>query len=181
MFLHYFRTTPDGRVVLGCGAGPIAFGARMPRSLSEDTGAIARAERGLRRLLPTLAGAKIEYGWGGPIDISVDGFPFVRRSRSAPIYSAGGFSGHGVNPTYIAGQTLASLCVGRSDSWTAGPLVREAAAGFPPEPMRYVGASAIRSAIIAVEEADDAGRRPPVLARAGAAIPRLFNLRLGTR
>jgi glycine/D-amino acid oxidase-like deaminating enzyme len=181
MFLHYFRTTPDGRVVLGCGAGPIAFGSRLPASLSQNAAAMARAERGLRRLLPALAGVKVEYGWGGPIDISVDGFPFVRRSRRGPIYSAGGFSGHGVNATYIAGQTLASLCVGRSDSWSAGPLVREASASFPPEPMRYVGASAIRSAILAVEEADDAGRRPSVLASAGAALPRLLNLRLGTR
>ena len=31
MFLHYFRTTPDGRVLMGTGSGPIGYGARLSR------------------------------------------------------------------------------------------------------------------------------------------------------
>jgi glycine/D-amino acid oxidase-like deaminating enzyme len=181
MFLHYFRTTPDGRIVFGFGGGPIGYSGRVGNALTDSAKAIARAERGLRRLLPQAAAVKIEYGWGGPIDISADGFPFVRRSSTAPIYLAGGFSGHGVNPTYIAGQALASLCLGRSDDWTQGPLCREVGSRFPPEPLRYIGAAAVRSAILAVEDADDEGRRAPAVARVGAAVPRLLKLRLGTR
>ncbi len=29
MFVHYFRTTADGRVVMGSGGGPIAVGRRL--------------------------------------------------------------------------------------------------------------------------------------------------------
>ena len=35
MFLHYFRTTPDGRVVMGSGSGPIGLGGPPRRSLRD--------------------------------------------------------------------------------------------------------------------------------------------------
>jgi hypothetical protein len=34
---------------------------------------------------------------------------------------------------------------------------------------------------MAVEEAEEEGRRPPLAARAGAAIPRLVGMEIGTR
>src|SRR5207302_5471614 len=76
MFLHYFRTTPDGRVLMGSGSGPIGFGGRIDGRFSEDDASAARAEAGLRYLLPDLASARIERAWGGPIDVSADHLPF---------------------------------------------------------------------------------------------------------
>src|SRR5207248_7377050 len=52
MFLHYFRTTRDGRVLMGSGSGPIGFGGRIDRRFTEDRPSAARAEQGLRHLLP---------------------------------------------------------------------------------------------------------------------------------
>ena len=77
MFLHYFRTTNDGRVLMGSGSGPIGFGGRDRRAILARTGRRRRApRRGLRRLLPGLAGARVERAWGGPIDVSADHLPF---------------------------------------------------------------------------------------------------------
>ncbi len=76
MFLHYFRTTADGRVLMGSGSGPIGRGGRIDARFFDDAPTVARAEQGLRRLLPGLAGARVERAWGGPIDVSSDQLPF---------------------------------------------------------------------------------------------------------
>ena len=43
MFLHYFRTTNDGRVLMGSGSGPIGFGGRDRRRASGMTRRRSRA------------------------------------------------------------------------------------------------------------------------------------------
>jgi glycine/D-amino acid oxidase-like deaminating enzyme len=181
MFLHYFRTTADGRVVMGSGSGPIGFGGRLDGRFERDAGAAARAERGLRRLLPGLARARVERAWGGPIDVSADGFPWVGTLPGRRVHYAAGFSGNGVGPSWLCAQALASLAVGRRDEWTALPLVERRGARLPPEPLKRVGGGVVRAAILACEEADEAGRRAPLPARAAAAVPAALGIPLGTR
>ena len=181
MFLHYFRTTNDGRVLMGSGSGPIGFGNRIGGRFTHDAATAGRAELGLRRLLPGLASAKVERAWGGPIDVSADHVPFVGTVPGGRVHFAAGYSGNGVGPSYLAGQALASLATGRADEWSSLPLVRGRGGRVPPEPVRFVGGAAIRRAVLACEEADEAGRRAPVLARGVAALPRLLGMRLGVR
>ena len=181
MFLHYFRTTQDGRVLMGSGSGPIGLRNRIDRRFTHDVPTAGRAELGLRRLLPGLAEARVERAWGGPIDVSADHVPFVGTAAGGGVHFAAGYSGNGVGPSYLAGQALASLASGTRDEWSTLPLVRGRGDRVPPEPIRYVGGAAIRRAILACEEADEAGARAPVAARAVAALPRLLGMRLGTR
>jgi glycine/D-amino acid oxidase-like deaminating enzyme len=181
MFLHYFRTTDDGRVLMGSGSGPIGRGARIDRRFTHDAATAGRAEEGLRRLLPALAEARVEAAWGGPIDVSADHVPFVGTVPGTRLRYALGFSGHGVGPSWLAGRVLASLVRGADDEWTRLPLVDRRVATVPREPFRHVGGAAIRAAILALEEAEEHGRRPPALARAVAAVPRLLGMRLGQR
>ena len=75
MFLHYFRTTPDGRVLMGSGSGRLGLGDHVGPGILDDLPAQARAERGLRELLPALAAAPIAARWSGPIDVSADKLP----------------------------------------------------------------------------------------------------------
>jgi glycine/D-amino acid oxidase-like deaminating enzyme len=181
MFLHYFRTTEDGRVLMGSGSGPIGRGARIDRRFTHDAATAARAEKGLRRLLPQLGGVRVEAAWGGPIDVSADHVPFIGTVPGTRIRYALGFSGHGVGPSWLAGRVLASLVRGADDEWTRLPLVDRRVATVPREPLRYAGGTAIRAAILALEEAEEHGRRPPPLARAVAAVPRMLGMRLGQR
>ncbi|MEP7334854.1 MAG: FAD-binding oxidoreductase [Actinomycetota bacterium] len=160
MFLHYFRTTNDGRVLMGS-----AGGTRR------------HAERGLRLLLPTLADARITHHWGGPIDVSADRLPNVgSRGR---IHYAAGFTGNGVGPTWLAAQSLASLVLGADDEWSRLPLVGRRARALPP--FKNLGGRLVSSAMIRIEEAEEEARRPSPLARLGAALPRLTGSRLGLR
>ncbi len=174
------RTTDDGRVLMGSGSGPIGFGNRIDRRFTHDAPTATRAELGLRRLLPGLAAAAVERSWGGPIDVSADHIPFV-GTTAGRVHFAAGFSGNGVGPAYLAGQSLASLATGRDDEWSTLPLVRGRGRGVPREPFRHLGGATIRRAILACEEADEAGREAPSVARAVAAVPRLLGMRLGMR
>ena len=182
MFIHYFRTTPDGRVLMGSGSGPIGHGARLDDGrFSADAATVARAELGLRRLLPALAGVRVERAWGGPIDVSADHFPFFGTVPGSRIHYGMGYSGHGVGPAWLAGEILASLALSRDDEWAASPLVRTPSASLPPEPLKRIGGGLVRGAILAREEAEEEGRRAAVPVRAAAALPRLLRMPLGTR
>jgi glycine/D-amino acid oxidase-like deaminating enzyme len=181
MFLHYFRTTADGRVLMGSGSGPIGFGGRVDRRFTHDAATAARAEAGLRRLLPALAGARVERAWGGPVDVSSDHLPFFGTVPGTRIHFGAGYSGNGVAPSWLGGRILASLALRTDDEWSGSPLATRRLPSFPPEPIRRLGGGLIRWGILGVEEAEAAGRRPPPGARIVASLPRLLGLRVGTR
>ena len=181
MFLHYFRTTNDGRVLMGSGSGPIGFGARIDERFTHDAPTAGRAEEGLRRLLPALADVKVEAAWGGPIDVSADHVPFIGTVPSTRVHYALGYSGHGVGPSWLAGRVLASLVSGADDEWTRLPRVERTVARVPREPVRRLGGGLIRAAILSLEEAEEHGRRGSPVAKAVAGIPRLLGMKLGTR
>jgi glycine/D-amino acid oxidase-like deaminating enzyme len=181
MFLHYFRTTPDGRVLMGSGSGRLGYGDRVDAGLLHDRPAQARAAAGLRELLPPFAAVPIAASWSGPIDVSVDKLPRFGTVAGTRIHYGAGYSGNGVGPSWLGGQILASLALGADDRWTALPLVHRRARRLPPEPFRYAGGKVVRWGTLAAEEALAAGRRPSRAARAAAAIPRLLRLPIGVR
>ncbi len=181
MFLHYFRTTKDGRVLMGSGSGPIGFGGRIDERFTSDTPSVARAEAGLRFLLPELAEARIERAWGGPIDVSADHFPFFGTVPGSRVHYGAGYSGNGVGPSWLGGKILARLALGIEDELTGLPLVNRRVRPLPPEPVKRLGGGLVRGAALRVEEAEQAGRRPALPLRAIAALPRAVGLRVGTR
>jgi glycine/D-amino acid oxidase-like deaminating enzyme len=181
MFLHYFRTTNDGRVLMGSGSGPIGFGGRLGERFTADAPSVARAEAGLRFLLPGLADARVERAWGGPIDVSADHFPFFGTVPGSRVHYGAGYSGNGVGPSWLGGRILARLALGVEDELTALPLVNRSVRPLPPEPIKGVGGGLVRGAALRVEEAEQAGRRPALPLRAIAALPRVVGLRVGTR
>ena len=180
MFLHYFRTTDDGRVLMGSGSGPIGFAGRVDARFTADAPTAARAESALRTLLPDLADARIEHAWGGPIDVSADHLPYFGTVRGNVHFGAG-YSGNGVGPSWLGGQILASLALGSKDEWSRLPLVERKLRPLPPEPFRRIGGGLVRSAILTCEEAEDRDAPPPLAARLGRALPGLLGLRIGTR
>src|SRR5438105_1100810 len=181
MFLHYFRTTNDGRVLMGSGSGPIGFGGRIDERFTRDRPTVERAEQGLRYLLPELADARITHAWGGPIDVSSDHLPFFGTVPGKRIHYGAGYSGHGVGPSWLGGQILARLVLGVDDELTRLPFVTRRVPKLPPEPIKRLGGGLVRASILACEEAEEEGRPPSLPARAGAALPRVLGLRIGTR
>jgi glycine/D-amino acid oxidase-like deaminating enzyme len=178
--LHYARTTPDGRIALGGGGGRAGFGGRIGRAFSHDAGSARRAADGLRRWFPSLAGVRIEDAWGGPIDITDDHRPWFGTLPGGRIHFGLGYSGNGVAPAVLGGRILAALALGRHDDEAASlPIVGAAPRAFPPEPFRYLGARAIREAIVRREQAEESGRRPNPIALAVSRLPKRLGYHLG--
>jgi glycine/D-amino acid oxidase-like deaminating enzyme len=168
--IHYFRTTPDGRIAFGWGGGKVVFGARTNGRAEVDRAVIAEVERHLLRFFPGLAGRRIEHAWGGPIDVSPSHLPTVLE-REPGVHCAFGYTGHGVGPSQMLGRSLASLALDRRDEPTRLALIDPPRLRVPPEPFRYVGGSTIRRAIMRKEEALERDERPGALTRVIAAIP----------
>ena len=95
--LDYFRPTPDGRVLWG---GKVSYSTLAPANLGEAM------RRDMLKTFPQLADVKVDYAWGGLVDITMNRAPHF--GRIAPtIYFAQGFSGHGLNVTGLAGKLIA--------------------------------------------------------------------------
>ncbi|HEV3376664.1 MAG TPA: FAD-binding oxidoreductase [Thermoleophilaceae bacterium] len=178
--LHYFRTTRDGRILLGWGGGRLAYGARLNGRVEVDPEIASQTHAALLRLFPDLAGRRIDHAWGGPIDVSPSHIPQIGTLPDAPVHFAFGFTGNGVGPSQLAGRTLASLALDRRDDHTRLPIVDAGpGARVPPEPLTWLGGSLVRSALIRRERvAEDGGEADP-LTRAICAAPRAMGMHLG--
>lgn len=178
--VHYFRTTPDGRLAFGAGVGAAGYGGRVDRRYDSDPRAEDRARASLRRFFPTLADVRIDDAWGGPIDISPDRLPMIGSRHEGRVHFAHGFSGNGVAPAAFAGRVLAGLVDEPQGDLARLPIVDRRVRRFPPEPVRFAGVRVVREALIRRDEVEDVGRRPSVLVRFLAGLPRLLGYRFGT-
>jgi glycine/D-amino acid oxidase-like deaminating enzyme len=168
--IHYFRTTPDGRIAFGWGGGKVVYGSRTGGRAEIAPEVVAEVERHLRRFFPGLADRRIEHAWGGPIDISPSHLPVVTEVEPG-VWAAFGYTGHGVGPSQMVGRSLASLVTGRDDDHSRLAIVGSPAIRVPPEPLRFLGGSMIRRAILTKETRQEQGRTAGPLTRAVAAIP----------
>jgi glycine/D-amino acid oxidase-like deaminating enzyme len=176
--VHYFRTTPDGRIAFGWGGGRVIRGARIGGRAEVDPDVISQVESHLVRFFPALAGRRIEAAWGGPIDVSPSHLPVVGEIEPG-IHCAFGYTGHGVGPSHMVGRSLASLALGRDDGPAALAYISPEPMQVPPEPFRFIGGSIIRRAILRKEEALERGERPGAFTRLVAGIPERIGIHIG--
>lgn len=175
--ISYYRTTRDGRIAFGAGVGAAGFDGRIGPVFTSDKGAIARVMANFRHLLPMLSDVRIDDAWGGPIDITAARFPEIGSRYGGRLHYAHGFAGNGVGPSRLAGRTLAAVVAGVADPLAATALVGRRQRFLPPEPFRYLGARAIREALIRRDDALDAGREPGSLVRLVARVPGMLGYR----
>jgi glycine/D-amino acid oxidase-like deaminating enzyme len=177
--LHYFRTTPDGRIAFGWGGGRIAMGARTKGRAEVDPHVVAAATEHLHDYFPALRGRRITHAWGGPIDASPTHLPAVHSLAHRRAFVAAGYTGNGVGPSNMVGRTLASLALGRSDEHTNLAFVDTDSPRLPPEPFHWIGGEAIRLGILKKEEAELQDQCPGRISSAVAKVPELIGFHIG--
>lgn len=177
--LHYFRTTPDGRIAFGLGGGAISMGARLRGRVEVDAEVVALAAARLREYFPGLGGRRITHAWGGPIDVSPTHLPFVKPLPGGGAFAAAGYTGNGVGPSHMVGRVLASLALDRRDEHSRLPLVDPDPQRVPPEPFHWLGGNAIRAGIMAKEESECAGSSPHPVAATLSKLPQLLGFHIG--
>ena len=99
--LDYFRLSQDQRLLFG---GKCSYTGRTPNNLTENL------RQDMLKVFPQLSKAKIDFTWGGHIDITMPRTPDFGRIDN--VYWAQGFSGHGIVPTCVAGRVLAEAIKG---------------------------------------------------------------------
>ena len=172
-FVHYFRTTPDGRIAFGWGGGRLAPGARLGGRVEVDREVANVTHEHLVRMFPALEGRAITHAWGGPIDVSPSHLPQIGSLDGAPVHYAFGFTGNGVGPCHLAGRVLAALATGEP---TPLALVDPTPARVPPEPLAWLGGNLVRRAFLRKERLEEDGRTVDPLTRAVAAAPRALGM-----
>jgi hypothetical protein len=122
---------------------------------------------------PKLAEFPLASAWSGPIDRTDTGLPlFGRFPKQHNILYGYGFSGNGIGMTYVGGKILRSLALQRLDQWVNCALVRPVHRGFPPEPLRFVGAHLVRGAVRRRDDLEHAGKQSdPVTAWLASLAP----------
>lgn len=103
-FLHYFRLTPDGRMLFG---GRAAFFPENEQTVRRS-GEILK--QGMIRVYPQLRDARIDYVWGGTLDFAFDIMPHAGQIDG--MYYAVGYAGHGVAMATYQGQKIAEMMAG---------------------------------------------------------------------
>ena len=104
--VRYFRKTADDRLLFG---GREAYGKATP-------GDIERAIRKqITEIYPDLADVELTHAWGGNVAITMPRMPFVRELEPG-LWTAGGFSGHGVMMSQYTGRLIAEHWLGDSDT-----------------------------------------------------------------
>lgn len=107
-FLHYYRLTPDDRLLFG---GRAAFFPETSATVGESAEILRRDMVGV---FPQLADAAVDYAWGGTLDFTYDLLPHVGEVDGARF--ALGYAGHGVAMATYLGSMLGSAAAGdRSD------------------------------------------------------------------
>jgi glycine/D-amino acid oxidase-like deaminating enzyme len=177
--LHYFRTTPDGRIAFGLGGGRISMGGRLRGRVEVDPEVVSLAAERLRAYFPAIEGRRITHAWGGPIDVSPTHLPVVMPLAGGRAFAAAGYTGNGVGPSHMVGRTLASLALDRRDEHSRLPIVDPSPQRVPPEPFHWLGGSAIRAGIMSKERAEGEGRSPGKVASALARVPELIGFHIG--
>ena len=178
-FVHYFRTTPDGRIAFGWGGGPFAYGARLTGRVERDPATAAATGEHLRELFPLLTGRRLTHAWGGPIDVSPSHLPQVGTLSDGPVHYAFGFTGNGVGPSHLAGRILSGLALDARDADTRLALVDPSPPVVPPEPLAWMGGSLVRAAFLRRERIEACGQRPDPLTRVITAAPRALGIHVG--
>lgn len=102
--LDYFRLSHDWRLLFG---GRVSYSGMSPLNLKQSM------RQDMLKVFPKLAASKVEFGWGGFVDITMNRTPDFGRLLPHVFY-AQGFSGHGVALTGLAGLLMAEAISGQA-------------------------------------------------------------------
>lgn len=107
-FIYYFRITPDNRLLFG---GRARFALSDP-SQDRESGEILK--KAMHHIFPQTKQARIDYMWGGLVDISMD--QMVHAGEHKGIYYSMNYSGHGVQMATYMGKVMTEVVSGKPEA-----------------------------------------------------------------
>ncbi len=154
----YAQRTADGRIAIGGRGVPYRYGSRIDRDGETPLVTIAELRQVLTDFFPVLRGVSIDHAWSGVLGVPRDWCATVGLDRATGLAMAGGYVGHGVTATNLAGRTLRDLILGDDTDLTTLPWVNWRTRAWEPEPLRWIGVRALYLAYRAADRAEASGR-----------------------
>ena len=103
--VNFWKLSGDGRMLFGGGEN---YTRRFPSDIKSFV------RKRMLPLYPQLAGARIDYGWGGTLAVTMNRMPSFGR-LDPDVFYALGFSGHGVQMATLAGKLIAEAVAGTAE------------------------------------------------------------------
>jgi glycine/D-amino acid oxidase-like deaminating enzyme len=151
----YAQRTWDDRLVIGCRGGPYRLREPTSEIMHMEKAIQRRLRQALRRYLPPGCDESVSCYWSGPLAVPRDWCMNITYDRSTGRGWAGGYGGHGVVASNIAGRTMADLVLGRQTDMLALPWVGRGSRSWEHEPLRYVASKLIAKALASADSYDD--------------------------
>jgi len=103
--VNFWKLSGDGRMLFGGGEN---YTRRFPSDIKSFV------RKRMLPLYPQLSHARIDYGWGGTLAVTMNRMPSFGR-LDPDVYYALGFSGHGVQMATLAGKLIAEAVAGTAE------------------------------------------------------------------
>ena len=154
----YAQRTADDRIAIGGRAVPYRYASRIDRDGAVGADTISYLTGVLNTVLPQTRGVPIAHGWCGVLAVPRDWSAGVSLDPATGLGEAGGYVGHGVTATNLAGRTLTDLVLKRSTPLTDLPWVGHHSKTWEPEPLRWLGVRGMYTAYKLADRHEAGGR-----------------------
>lgn len=161
--LHYYRLTPDNRILMGGHDAMYYYGNRT--GIDRHRRLEQALQRTVRETFPALGDVRFTHHWGGPISATLDLVPAIGQIGANMYYSLG-CMGHGVALTQLNGRTVADLVLETKSDLTDVWFVNRKVLPIPPEPLRFPIIQGIRNVLRLLDAWDGLkSAKPPATAK----------------
>ncbi len=161
----YAQRTADGRIAMGGRGVPYRFGSRTDVNGETQEWTIDSLRRILGDAFPQVRDEPIARAWCGVLAVPRDWCASVGVDEKTGLGWAGGYVGHGVAATNLAGRTLRDLVLRESSDLVTLPWVDHRIRKWEPEPLRWLGTKAMYGLYRTADRREDRGG--PDISRVG--------------
>lgn len=154
---HYYRLTPDDRILFGGYDAVYRYGGPVHPRLDDHDATFARLSQHFFTTFPQLEGVRFTHRWGGAIDTCSRFSVFFGTTHGGRVAYAAGYTGLGVVATRFGARVALDLLDGRETEATRLRYVRTRPVPFPPEPLRSAVIQITRNRLAAADR--NGGRR----------------------
>lgn len=153
---HYYRRTPDDRILWGGYDAIYYFGNRTDAAREQRDASHGLLAAQFLQTFPQLEGLRFTHRWAGLIDSTSRFTPVFGTALGGRVAYSVGFTGLGVAASRFGARVALDLLSGQETERTRLDMVRRRPVPFPPEPLRYPVVQATRAALA---REDATGRR----------------------
>lgn len=148
---HYYRPTPDGRILWGGYDAIYHYGGRVDEENYQRDESFAGLAQRFFAAFPQLEGLRFTHRWGGAIDTCSRFFAFYGTSMGGRVAYAVGHTGLGVGASRFSAGVALDLLEGRENEVSNTRYALEKPMPFPPEPLRWGTIQFTRSRLAAAD------------------------------